>query len=142
MHHDQTIIILRHAQAYDLSEGFHQDRFRDLTKKWLEQAKATWEKLLSTWVKVDIIVTSNAPRAYQTACNVANILWVDHNQIIIDATLYRCSTQKRKDTLAELQEFKTVMVVGHNPELVHLCEYYSENKDIELKKWEFHIFHS
>lgn len=134
------IIIIRHAQAHDISTWFSHDFYRTLTKDWVTKAKKTWKELFDMWIKPDILITSAAPRSYQTALIISNILKIKYNQIISDTNLYRCGIEKRLDTLGYFGDKKTILVVWHNPELLSLCNYFSKEKIQELKKWSYYEF--
>lgn len=138
----KQLIILRHAQAIEKnSKEVSHDRYRSLTSIGLKQSYTTWNKLKRLWIQPDIVITSSSSRTYQTASIVCSILNISHNQIIIDSNLYRCGLEKWIEVIWYFQKYKSIMIVGHNPELIDVYNYYSDNKIDELKKGEFEIIY-
>lgn len=117
----QQLVIVRHAQAMDRLKHKGHDRYRNLTSTGIQQAYKTAQELGEKHIKPSVIITSAAPRAYQTAVIIGHELHIAPNSIIVDSNLYRCGVTKRLETIAYYQSFRCVAIVGHNPELLELC---------------------
>lgn len=117
----KQLVIVRHAQAVDKFEHKGHDRYRNLTGIGIKQAHKTAQALYDKNIEPSIIITSAAPRAYQTAVIIGYGLHIAPNNIVIDSNLYRCGVTKRLETIAYYKSFRCIMIVGHNPELLELC---------------------
>ncbi len=135
----KQIIIVRHAQAHNIDEWFSHDFYRTLTNIWQLQAKKVGVELKKIWAKPDCIITSSAPRAYQTALIASNEMNIDYQNIIIHSECYRCGIEKRLEVISYYKQHNSILICGHNPELLALCEHYNP-KINELKKWHYYIF--
>lgn len=134
----KQLIIVRHAQAHSIDEGFYHDRYRTLTTKGVKQAQQIWLDLQKKGIKPDIIVTSHAPRAYQTALWIANELCFDYHNIHTYSESYQWNTDIRSTIIGYYKEYNSLLICGHNPELLLLCQQY-DHTITELKKWEYKI---
>ncbi len=130
----QQLIIVRHAQAINKLKHKGHDRYRTLTRIGTKQAQKTAQELDDKHIKPSIIITSAAPRCYQTAIVIGHQLHVSPNNIIVDSNLYRCSVEKRSETILHYQSFRCIIIVGHNPELLELCRTLIEQPPSKLPK--------
>lgn len=112
------IIIWRHAEAepadFELGE---QDNARQLTPKGQQQAKR-----MARWLKVHlpkhtVLVSSPALRAVQTADALNYKMQLD------SALLPNASLAEVLNALAQYQQHKSIVVVGHQPWLGQLTAY-------------------
>jgi phosphohistidine phosphatase len=72
--------------------------------------------------KPDLIISSYAKRAVETAGFFAEEFNYDKNDIRIEEQLYMCSPQTILNLLKELgNNTDTVLLFGHNPELTSFC---------------------
>lgn len=132
-------IIVRHAQALDLNKWFTHDFYRTLTKKWENQARKISQELKKLSLKPDIIISSTAPRAYQTVSIIANDLHINHEKVILHSECYHANKNKRIEVISYYQANNIILICGHNPELLQLCQHYNSNIKT-LKKWQYYIF--
>lgn len=138
----KQLIVLRHAQAYSLDEWwFIHDFYRTLSKKWQHQAKQAWIELKNIWIKPDFIITSSAPRAYETAIIVANELRIAYQNIIIHSECYCCNKNERIEIIWYYKKYNTILICGHNPELLSLCQHFDPDITI-LEKWQYYVFNT
>ncbi|MGB6328076.1 MAG: histidine phosphatase family protein [Halarcobacter sp.] len=124
----KTLYILRHAQK-DESNPEQYDYDVPLTKKGEQDSEALGDKLKEKKILPDLIVSSPAIRARQTAEIVASLIGykkgVMYNEVIYQAFLHEIieSITYTFDTIDSL------MVVGHNPSLTALAITYAGLKE-------------
>lgn len=112
------IIIWRHAEAeladFELGE---QDNARQLTPKGQKQAKRMARWLKAHMPKHTALVSSPALRAVQTADTLNYKMQLD------SALLPNASLAEVLNALAQYQQHKSILVVGHQPWLGQLTAY-------------------
>lgn len=124
----KTLYIVRHAQK-DESNPEQYDYDIPLSKKGEEDSKLLGEKLKEKNIQADLIVSSPAVRARQTAEIIANTITyrksVVYNEVIYQAFLNEIieSITYTFDTVDSL------MIVGHNPALTALAVTYAAFKE-------------
>ncbi|OFX57886.1 MAG: hypothetical protein A2046_08860 [Bacteroidetes bacterium GWA2_30_7] len=108
----KKIILVRHAKAEDSVTTT--DKERSLVMKGKKQAQFVAEKIKKS-VKPDLIITSSAFRALETAIIFATEMDYPHNKILLDEKLYY---NYDKYYLIELinnyKNIDTVFIFGHN----------------------------
>ena len=114
----RKLIIVRHAHAvHDGAADFK----RNLTADGVEEAVQAGKLLKKHDLAPDIIISSPAARAMQTAKKIAHKLDFQEDSIVYDREFY---TADEDDMLRIIQHTgdscKVLMVVGHNPALLHL----------------------
>lgn len=119
----KTLYILRHAKSsWDGFQGGDHDR--PLNARGLKVAPLMGKVLSSLSPPPELILTSTAQRAQQTANLVLEVLNQHHEQtieIIADAQIYGASTMNLFYKILELpSEMDTVLLIGHNPVLEEL----------------------
>lgn len=113
----KTIYIHRHAKA--VKEGYDRDFSRSLRPAGIEDANHMGRYLKQRHFIADLIITSPAERATQTASLIA-----EHTgeKAIANRALYQ---EGWRSILSVLQEqpahIQTLRIVGHNPDLEDLC---------------------
>jgi phosphohistidine phosphatase len=76
----------------------------------------------------EVILTSHATRAKETAQLFAEQLKLDNSEIKIDEDLYEASVRTLLNIITKLNNsLKSVMIIGHNPAITHLCEHLSKD---------------
>ncbi len=113
----KTLILVRHGKAAEHLTGTS-DRERTLTREGKDQIAAQSAKLLKKKLIPDIILCSNAKRAYGTAVVFADAFAYSHEEIIIDPDIY----EKDADALGRIVvtlpwSGNTALLVGHNPHI-------------------------
>jgi phosphohistidine phosphatase len=126
------IVIVRHAKAE--KRDWHKDDIdRGLTVKGRKTAQRVAEEMSGMMRGVQLILSSDAKRALQTAKIFAQNLGYDH-EIKQEAVLYSGSSAEIARFLALILEgYESVMVVGHNPMLDELATILA-CKELHLKK--------
>jgi phosphohistidine phosphatase len=118
-----TLYIVRHAKAEDRAT-FMADHDRQLTPDGTMAAARMGRYLHGKAINPDVIVSSTAPRAADTARVLAEQLGQDAAQIELDKSLfdggpkaYLAVVNKQPDTVNSL------MIVGHNPDVSYFAEF-------------------
>ena len=121
----RDLFIVRHAKS-DWSQAITKDFDRPLNKRGEKDAP-----LIAHWLdnqnhKPQIIISSPAQRAKQTANVIVNQLKIPQQNIFFDNRLYLASTETLIDVLSNLEtDIAAAMLIGHNPGLenliIHLC---------------------
>lgn len=107
-------ILLRHAKAVDKPSGMR-DFDRLLTGKGEDQADRIGRLLAHRNLHPDIIVSSPAARALQTAQRAAVGLGIPKKEIQTDPRIYEAGPMVLAEILATLETHMRPMLVGHNP---------------------------
>ena len=120
---NRQLLILRHGKSDWCTDTG--DFYRPLKKRGVESAKNIGYWLNNQQLIPDIIITSPAIRALTTSQYVATAIGI--TDIEQDASIYEASLSQLLRLLADISnEYKTTMIVGHNPGfeelLLHLCE--------------------
>ena len=115
----KTLFILRHAKAADGVSG-SSDFNRALNERGLREAQDVGEFLKQQDPRLDLVLSSPALRARETAETVVRVaaLSVD---VRFDKRIYEASWQALYALLSAFDEaVSSVMLVGHNPGLEDL----------------------
>jgi len=127
----KTVYFIRHASAEDKTPG-QRDFDRDLATKGKQDAQLMAKKQKMQGIQPDLILSSSAYRAFNTARVFAEALEYPEDQIQIQDKLYEAEPDTIHETLFELDDNKrTVLLFGHNPGLSELViELSGEKGDI------------
>jgi phosphohistidine phosphatase len=119
----KQLILIRHAKSC-WEQPWQDDHDRPLAARGLHDAPIMAKRLVDRGILPDLILSSSATRAVQTAKILAEQLGLSPNQIEIEKNLYHALPhiilkyiQIQKDSI------HTLIIVGHNPglnELVNL----------------------
>jgi phosphohistidine phosphatase len=117
----KTLFILRHAKSsWDNSDLADFDR--PLNKRGLETAPLVGETIRKNKFQIDLIISSPASRAEQTANLVKEAAQIEAD-IKFDDRIYEASPHRLLQIASELDDKTTsVMLVGHNPGLEGLLK--------------------
>lgn len=128
------IYIIRHAHAVNVGQWNKNDLQRPLIKKGVSRAKSAFKKFLKKFKKPNIIISSEALRAKQTA----EILNKYSNvKFIVDSRLNPGATvNDYHSIISENSKFEIICLVGHEPDISNfVSDYLTEGKlQIILKK--------
>ncbi|WP_338869318.1 histidine phosphatase family protein [Spirosoma sp. SC4-14] len=118
-----TLYIVRHAKAEDRSL-FMTDHSRELTSDGIMAAARMGRYLLRKHIRPDIIISSTAPRAKDTANVIAEQLGYDLAQIQLNETLYEGGAKAYMAAVNTLPNgIQSAMIVGHNPDVSYFAEF-------------------
>jgi phosphohistidine phosphatase len=117
----KTLLILRHAKS-SWNEAGLADHDRPLNRRGKQDAPRMGELLRREGLLPDLIVSSTAARARSTAEIVAQHCGYD-SEIRLARELYAAGPEAWLEALAALpDDFRCVLLVGHNPDLEELLE--------------------
>jgi phosphohistidine phosphatase len=116
----KKLIILRHGKS-DWNDPEMDDYDRFLTARGIENSNEMGKFILKKGGKPDLIISSSAKRAFQTAVLVAENLNYSTTEIVKEDRFYLASS----DTILRLlmksrDEISSILMVGHNPGLTDL----------------------
>lgn len=116
----KTLILLRHGRAEDKEAKTDLERRLDDTGRMEARDMGQW--LLQNGIMPDLIISSHAQRAHETATLAAEPIAYNGKNIKIEEEVYRTDAYDLLDLVqAQDDKFKTVMVVGHNPTISELA---------------------
>jgi len=119
----KTLFIVRHAVAKPTEAG-KMDVDRILSSEGLQQSSRLGVYISKKITDMSAIVCSNAARAVQTSEQIADQINYDISKIHIDEDLYEASVRILLNKISEFNnDWKEVIVVGHNPVLSYFVEY-------------------
>lgn len=117
----KTLFILRHAKSSRDDAGLA-DFDRPLNAKGLNQVNLVGSAIDENRIQPDLILSSPAKRAEQTAILVAEAARLE-NEIEYDERIYEASPHTLAQILSTLEnKIEIVMLVGHNPGLEGLIK--------------------
>lgn len=119
----KMIYIVRHARAH--RKGIDSGDFnRKLTKEGQLDAYQIGRFLKSKNCLPDLLISSSADRAKETAEILANEIGYPHSKIRIDQSLYEIEFDDFLNVLIHLNDsYQSVMFVGHNPPVSMMSDY-------------------
>lgn len=116
----KTLCIVRHAKS-DWSQPGQKDIDRTLLPKGIKKTLRILVYLNRKGVNPDLIISSHAVRARETARILADGLGYPVNNIQVDNTIYASDEEKVLDVIYGVDDkINTLIIVGHNPEFTHL----------------------
>jgi phosphohistidine phosphatase len=117
----KTLLILRHAKS-SWSHPELSDHERPLNKRGKRDAPRMGELLRAEGLVPDIIMSSTARRAQETAERVIDASGFDGKLLLIPE-FYHSSYETMLELLRELpDDAECVMIIGHNPDLEEFIE--------------------
>ena len=127
----REVYIVRHGKSsWELPSW--SDRERPLKKKGRKRTEKVAKFLKKKGVKPDIIITSHAKRAKQTAKILRKVLG-DDIPVRVEKILYTGDEENINDLLYGLDDdVQRVFIVGHNPDLTDWVNRYKEEKIMNL----------
>jgi phosphohistidine phosphatase len=112
----KTLLLMRHGKSSWKDEKLS-DHERPLKKRGRKDAKRMAKVLLSNDLNPDLILSSSAARAKETAEIIVDTLDFK-DKIVFSDDLYMGEPQDFIDILKTLRDdYNTVLIVGHNPGL-------------------------
>lgn len=123
----KNLIIVRHAKAEQIGEG-QRDFDRALAKRGEKDAPLVANILKNNQIIPDLIVSSPAKRALQTARLFAEVLGYEPDKIAYWEEMYGyfSISQLSGMILESDKESRTVMIFGHNPTFADLGYRFTE----------------
>lgn len=117
----KTLLVLRHAKS-SWKEADLADHDRPLNKRGKHNAPRMGRLLRELDLVPDLIISSTAKRAWDTAEAVADQCGCE-NEVVLNEDLYSFESGAYLEALRDLPDaYSRVMVVGHNPGLEELVD--------------------
>jgi phosphohistidine phosphatase len=125
----KKIILIRHAKsAWD--HPWLDDFDRPLAERGLRDAPKMAASLKTRGIPIDLICSSPAQRAKQTACMTAEVLGYPEAKIHWEKSLYHASADHLLRFIqSQSDRIQTFVLVGHNPGLTELINLLGVNLD-------------
>ncbi|RJG11032.1 histidine phosphatase family protein [Pseudomonas cavernicola] len=118
----KRLFLIRHAKS-SWDDAAQPDKDRPLNDRGRSDAPKIGERLAKRDVKPDLILSSPAVRALETAEIIARKLDYRRKDIVVDDRLYAVEADDLLEVIRELgDQLKLVMIFGHNPELAELAQ--------------------
>jgi phosphohistidine phosphatase len=121
----KKIYFIRHAKANGFSEGVS-DFERTLREKGLEDIQTIGSYLALQNVSFDLLLSSCALRAQQTALTLAERLSFDGVQYFLEELYFAPHEEVLNIIMAQDDAYDSICVVGHNPQLNELVNRLSQ----------------
>jgi len=120
----KTLHIVRHGKALQ-DYRFIRDDDRPLIEKGIMNNEEMAKQLYVQYPAPDLIISSHATRALQTAHIFARVMGYPHNRVQVNENLYMEGENEIHIILKNLtDEINSVMIVGHNPDVTYLAHTY------------------
>ncbi len=124
----KTLYIVRHAKS-SWEHPELMDAERPLLEKGIKKTLRVTDFLRGKKLSVDIIISSPAVRAYETAKLYSPIFTYDPENVIINDKIYGHNTDSLFEILFELDNnFNSVMMVGHNPTFTDFANHFLDKQ--------------
>lgn len=129
-----TLYIVRHAKAEDRAM-FMADFDRQLTSEGRMAAARIGRYLRGKGILPDIIISSTAVRAKDTATGVADQIGYELARIEFDEKIYEGGPKAYLAAINALPATtQTAMIVGHNPDVSYLAEFLTHERIGSMSK--------
>lgn len=127
----RTLLLLRHAKSSWDDTGAP-DHIRKLAPRGRRDAPRIAARLAEFGPKPELIVSSHAMRARETARLVAQGLGYPESGIRYERRIYLKGPQGVTAVVAEqADEIERLMIVGHNPDFTHLANALARDLDLD-----------
>ena len=120
----KTLFIVRHAKSSWDSPGI-----RDFDRPLMEIGKKRTRKVIQFFldkkVRIDLIISSPAVRAYETAKIIAKGIGYPIKSIKLEPDIYEGEPDRIIDMICRTDnDYSGLMIVGHNPSLTYLTNHF------------------
>jgi phosphohistidine phosphatase len=131
----KKIIIVRHAKAEELNEKLT-DFKRSLTKKGNNDCELIAKRIKLLNVLPDLMISSPANRAIETAKNFAEVFNYPEKKIILQDELYHdFNSKKLLNFIGNISNnYNNIFIFGHNPSLSYFATSLLNQETIILLK--------
>ena len=117
----KTLYLVRHAKSSWESPGLADDQ-RPLLPKGVDKTKLVAEYIIRKKGKIDLMISSQAVRAYDTAKVMASCLDYPVKQIQKDRRIYDGPYDRLLDLIyGTSKDVDSLMIIGHNPLITQLA---------------------
>jgi phosphohistidine phosphatase len=124
----KSLYFIRHAKSsWDFTEL--SDEKRPLIEKGIKRTKRIGNYLIANNIHADVIISSHACRALDTAKIIAKKIGYPENKIIIDSKIYGSGIDRLFTIIFGISnEFDTAFLFGHNPTFTNIANYFLDEK--------------
>ncbi len=124
----KTLYLVRHAKS-SWEDYSKEDYQRELLLKGVKRTEKVARYLKDKEVYPDVIISSHAVRAFETARILAETLGYPLNKILLDESMYFSGADAMYNILSGVDDTKnSVMLVGHNPDMTGFANQFLEQK--------------
>lgn len=117
----KTLLLLRHGKS-SWDDTSLEDFDRPLNERGVADAKLSGKYARKQKLKPDLVLSSPATRAKQTAELFAATAGLK-NSLAYDERIYEASARRLLQVISEFDEdYETVLLIGHNPGFADICE--------------------
>ncbi len=117
----KRLYLVRHAKS-SWEEPGGSDMDRPLLEKGIKRTMKVIRFLNQRNVKIDLMISSPATRAIQTAAMIAKGIGYPEDKIQIDRKIYDGYYDRMLDLIyATYNEVNSLMILGHNPSITNLA---------------------
>lgn len=121
------LYLLRHAEAAP-KEAQQGDKARELNQTGIKDSLHLGAWFLSQNIRFDLLASSTALRAEQTAGLIAESMKLDNALITAEDVLYEASVRQFLDYVNNIDDTcQHVLISGHNPSVSYLAEYLTKS---------------
>lgn len=119
---------MRHAKSSWGEPGLD-DFDRPLLEKGKKRTRTIIEYLQQKGIKPELIISSPAVRAAETAQIIAHGLSIDKEALRFDKSIYTSDAERIENIFYDLpKQLDSLMLIGHNPAVTNFVNPYLENK--------------
>lgn len=124
----KTLLIVRHAKS-SWQDGSLRDYERPLLKSGIDRTRKVIRFLAEHMVQPDLIISSHAVRAFETARLLASGLGYPEREILVESNIYYYDADGLYNIALALPDAKqVVMMVGHNPAMTQFANMFLDTK--------------
>jgi phosphohistidine phosphatase len=124
----KTLYIVRHAKSSWDNPGLA-DHERPILEKGKKRTKYIIDYLIEHNIKPDLIISSHAIRARQTATIIGTAVNYPESEIQISTSVYHGDVDSLMDHFYDLSDdVDSLMMVGHNPTFTTFANYFLDKK--------------
>jgi phosphohistidine phosphatase len=122
----RILYLIRHAKSRKDIPGL-KDSLRPLHRVGIKDAPVMARRLKASGFKPELVISSPAKRAYDTARIFARILGYPGSRIKKIGAVYQAEVPELLKVIKKISNaFQNVILVGHNPEFTDLVNYLTE----------------
>lgn len=122
----KKLVLVRHAKS-SWADPMQSDFERPLNERGEHDAPLMGRRLKELNILPELIISSTAKRAKQTAKRIAGAIDYDKELIRFEGKLYHCGSSTFEEVIDELDDrLSTVYIVAHNPGITEFVNELSE----------------
>jgi phosphohistidine phosphatase len=124
----KSLILVRHGKAEQIKINQH-DFDRKLIDRGIEDVNELAKELKEDKFQPDLIISSSAKRAFQTAKILARVLGITESAIVEKEIIYESNTSTLLKVINAIDDkYERVIITGHNPTFEYMIEYLSNQE--------------